>query len=83
MRKRVKAIIILIPVIVAVALLVLFMPKRKDNAAEAVAFETAPAQMRTYKRIIDISGYVEPFDEVELRFRSSGAVTAVYVKEGD
>ena len=69
MRKRVKAIIILIPVIVAVALLVLFMPKRKDNAAEAVAFETAPAQMRTYKRII--------------RFRSTGAVTAVYVKEGD
>ena len=83
MRKRVKAIIILIPVIVAVALLVLFMPKRKDNAAEAVAFETAPAQMRTYKRIIDISGYVEPFDEEELRFRSTGAVTAVYVKEGD
>lgn len=83
MRKCVKAIIILIPVIVAVALLVLFMPKRKDNAAEAVAFETAPAQMRTYKRIIDISGYVEPFDEEELRFRSTGAVTAVYVKEGD
>ena len=83
MRKRAKAIIILIPVIVAVALLVLFMPKRKDNAAEAVAFETAPAQMRTYKRIIDISGYVEPFDEEELRFRSTGAVTAVYVKEGD
>ena len=83
MRKRVKAIIILIPVIVAVALLVLFMPKRKDNAAEAVAFETAPAQMRTYKRIIDISGYVEPFDEEELRFRSTGAVTAGYVREGD
>lgn len=83
MRKRAKAIIILIPVIVAVALLVLFMPKRKDNAADAVAFETSPAQMRTYKRIIDISGYVEPFDEEELRFRSTGAVTAVYVKEGD
>ena len=54
-----------------------------DDAADAVAFETSPAQMRTYKRIIDISGYVEPFDEEELRFRSTGAVTAVYVKEGD
>ena len=43
----------------------------------------ATVTSNTYTQVIDISGYVEPYDSQTLRFRSTGAVTGVFVKEGD
>lgn len=36
----------------------------------------------TYNTTIDLSGYVAPFDEQKVNFRSTGAITGVYVEEG-
>ena len=44
---------------------------------------TAEVISSTYTQLIDISGYVEPYESQTLRFRSTGAVTGVFVEEGD
>lgn len=36
----------------------------------------------TYSTTIDLSGYVIPYDEQKVNFRSTGAITGVYVSEG-
>ena len=81
-----KRLIFLISIIIIVSLSALFLllpERREERGSAAPALRTAAAEERTYTRVIDISGYVEPFDEEELKFRSTGAVTGVYVEEGD
>lgn len=48
-----------------------------DAMVQAQVYES------TYAAEIDISGSVKAFDTQEVMIRASGAVTAVYVKEGD
>ena len=85
MRKRSVVILLIIIVLVIGGVLAFyFFGGRKAEALPAVPqMRTATAEERTYTRVIDISGYVEPYDEEELKFRSTGAVTGVYVDEGD
>ena len=81
--KRRAWIIALAALAAAIAVfLILFL--RDDDAAvpEAMPREAAVTS-NTYTQIIDISGYVEPYDSQTLRFRSTGAVTGVFVEEGD
>ena len=84
MRKR--SVVILLTIIVLVmggVLAFYFFGGRKAEALPATPqMRTTTAEERTYTRVIDISGYVEPYDEEELKFRSTGAVTGVYVDGG-
>ncbi len=47
-----------------------------DTTVEEKVYES------TYNTTIDLSGYVAPFDEQKVNFRSTGAITGVYVEEG-
>ena len=89
-RKRIKSLIGWLVVILIVSLvLVWFLKMKKDSEAQIEALKNmnnsveAVVEKSTYDRIIDISGYVVPYDTLEAKFRSTGAVTGVFVKEGD
>ena len=56
----------------------------EEAAPEAASQEReAKVVSNSYTQIIDISGYVEPYDIQETKFRSTGAVTGDFVEEGD
>lgn len=95
-RKRIKRLVTWAIIIVIIALGVFTYRYYKtnnrlpftsaDNAAAAAA--TAAAQETTVREVefsqtIDISGAVEAFQTQKVVFRSTGAVTGVFVKEGD
>mgnify|MGYP006318455215 FL=1 len=89
-RKRIKSLIGWLVVILIVSLvLVWFLKMKKDSEAQIEALKNmnnsveAVVEKSTYDRTIDISGYVVPYDTLEAKFRSTGAVTGVYVSEGD
>ena len=89
-RKRIKSLIGWLVVILIVSLvLVWFLKMKKDSEAQIEALKNMNTQVEatveksTYDREIDISGYVVPYDTLEAKFRSTGAVTGVYVSEGD
>ena len=89
-KKRIKSIIGWLVVILIVSLvLIWFLKMKKDSEAQIEALKNMNSQIEatveksTYDREIDISGYVVPFDTLEAKFRSTGAVTGVYVSEGD
>ena len=85
-RKRRKTglivvVLLLIAVVLAALLFIIFRESNPEPAASAE--REAVVTSNTYTQVIDISGYVEPYDSQTLRFRSTGAVTGVYVEEGD
>lgn len=89
-QKRIKSLIGWLVVILIVSLvLIWFLKMKKDSEAQIEALKNmqssveAVVERSTYDREIDISGYVEPYDTLEAKFRSTGAVTGVFVKEGD
>ena len=83
-KKSVVSLLIIIVLVIGGVLAFYFFGGRKAEALPATPqMRTTTAEERTYTRVIDISGYVEPYDEEELKFRSTGAVTGVYVDEGD
>lgn len=89
-KKRIKSIIGWLVVIFIVALvLIWFLKMKKDSEAQIEALKNRSTQVEAtversaYDREIDISGYVVPYDTLEAKFRSTGAVTGVYVSEGD
>ena len=41
---------------------------------------TAEVVSSTYTQLIDISGYVEPYESQTLRFQSTGAVTSLFAE---
>lgn len=84
-RKRRKTGLIVVLLLIAVVLAaLLFIIFRESNPEPAASAEReAVVTSNTYTQVIDISGYVEPYDSQTLRFRSTGAVTGVYVEEGD
>ncbi len=79
--RRILCILLVFLVLLIVALL--FFGKKESNVTTAPVQREAEVVSNTYTQVIDISGYVEPYDSQTLRFRSTGAVTAVYVEEGD
>lgn len=89
-RKRIKSLVGWLVVILIVSLVLLwFLKMKKDSEAQIAALKNmntsieAQVERSTYNREIDISGYVVPYDTLEAKFRSTGAVTGVFVKEGD
>lgn len=81
-RRKARAAIAIIILLVIIATAAFIITGRKEPEMP-VTERTATVEANTYTQVIDISGYVEPYDSQTLRFRSTGAVTAVYVEEGD
>ena len=82
-RKRPGIIIALLLIIIAVSAALFFLFGKNEQESIVPAEREAVVTSNTYTQVIDISGYVEPYDSQTLRFRSTGAVTGVYVEEGD
>ena len=78
-KKILFSILIILLLLAAIAIFI----DRDEKAVEQPQQREAVVTSNTYTQVIDISGYVEPYDSQTLRFRSTGAVTAVYVDEGD
>ena len=88
-RKRIKTFIAWILVILIVGTLyVMYTQYQRDRAREAEAmnqsvYAETTVTMQSYQMMIDLSGYIEPYDIQEAKFRTTGTVTGVYVEEGD
>ena len=82
-KGRRRTLLILLVLLAAAAAVAVFLSRGKEEAAEVPQQREAEVISNTYTQIIDISGYVEPYESQTMRFRSTGAVTGVYVEEGD
>lgn len=89
-KKRVKSLVGWLVVILIVALVLFwFLKMKKDSDAEIAALQNSSTSIEytvtrsKYVKSIDISGNVVAYDKQEANFRSSGAVTGVFVKVGD
>ena len=89
-RKRMKSIITWIVIIAIAAGLYYYYTtvKAKNEAKRAQMMSQTttievPVEENVYTQTIDLSGYVEAYDTLNAKFRSTGAVTGVYVEEGD
>lgn len=89
-KKRVKSLVGWLVVILIVALVLFwFLKMKKDSDAEIAALQNSSTNIEytvtrsKYVKSIDISGNVVAYDKQEANFRSSGAVTGVFVKVGD
>ena len=81
-RRKTLLIIIILLLLVVFGIFYLLLPKEEEAISAPITRE-ARVTSNTYTQVIDISGYVEPYDTQETKFRSTGAVTGVYVSEGD
>ncbi len=90
-RKRIVTIIIWLIIIAAVTFTAItyqktgkwwWAPSTTSLEEQGVAKETTVEEL-TITQTIDLSGVVEPYDTQQVVFRSTGAVTGVFVKEGD
>ncbi len=88
--KRIKSLISWIIVIAVVAALFTYYKSVKlknEEKRNALMAQSADVDVKVeenvYTQTIDLSGYVEAYDTLKAKFRSTGAVTAVYVEEGD
>ncbi len=86
-RKRRRLIIfialIVMMIMLYIALRIILLDGEDAPAAAQDMILEAVVTENVYTQTIDLSGYVEPYDTQETKFRSTGAVTGVYVKEGD
>lgn len=93
LKKRKARIRKLVTWIVVIALLVAagsaYLSYKKENAAKLAEMQKttvtreAHVTENVYTATIDLSGYVEALETQTAKFRSTGAVTGVFVKEGD
>ncbi len=89
-RRRIKSLVGWLVVIFIVALVLFwFLKMKKESEAQIAALQNANSSIEytatksRYVKSIDISGNVVAYDKQEANFRSSGAVTGVFVKVGD
>ena len=91
-RKRRKVIRTIVTWVLILAVLFVLYTYYKSikakNAAAIANMNTTVTVERQVKEIeysvkIDVSGFVEPHDIQNAKFRSTGTVTGVYVEEGD
>ncbi len=89
-RKRIKSLVGWLVVIFIVALVLFwFLKMKKDSEAKIAALQNANNNIEytvtrsNYVKSIDISGNVVAYEKQEANFRTSGGVTAVFVKVGD
>ena len=83
-RRRMAVYSVLAIIIVVSAALLRSLLSSSDSAEmpQDVMLEAVVSE-NVYTQVIDLSGYVEPYDTQETKFRSTGAVTGVFVEEGD
>ncbi|MDD7271669.1 MAG: efflux RND transporter periplasmic adaptor subunit [Spirochaetales bacterium] len=89
-KKRIKKLITWVIVLILICVGLTYYNKVKKDFEDkakamigAVTTVEVPVEENVYTSVIDLSGYVEAYDTQESKFRSTGAVTGVYVKEGD
>lgn len=88
-RKRIKTLVAWALVLIVLGTLyVMYSQYQADRAAaEAAANQSTYAETtvtrQSYQMSIDLSGYIEPYDIQEAKFRTTGPVTGVFVEEGD
>ena len=82
MRRRIAFAAIAVMAVILGLLVAINRPDSAEAEVEGMMLE-ATVMENVYTQAIDLSGYVEPYDIQETKFRSTGAVTGVYVKEGD
>ncbi len=89
-KKRIKSLVGWLVVFFFVALVLFwFLKMKKESEAQIAALQNANSSIEytvtksRYVKSIDISGNVVAYDKQEANFRSSGAVTGVFVKVGD
>ncbi len=89
-KKRIKSIIAwLIVIAIAFGLYTYYTSVKAKNEEKrnAMMNQTTDVDVKVeenvYTQTIDLSGYVEAYDTLKAKFRSTGAVTGVYVEEGD
>ena len=82
MRRRIAFAAIAVMAVILGLLVAINRPDSAEAEVEGMMLE-ATVMENVYTQAIDLSGYVEPYDTQETKFRSTGAVTGVYVKEGD
>ena len=86
-RRRARRIIvyvaILVMIIASVAISRIISSSPSSSPMPGEMTLEATVMENVYTQAIDLSGYVEPYDIQETKFRSTGAVTGVFVKEGD
>ena len=88
-KKRIKSIVSWALVILIIGTLyVMYSQYQADRAREAEAmnqsvYAETTVMMQSYQMSIDLSGYIEPYDIQEAKFRTTGPVTDVLVEEGD
>lgn len=82
-RRRKRIIIFLVVVAVIAAILPFILTREVETVVVGPVEREATVVSNTYTQVIDLSGYVEPYDSQIMRFRTTGAVTGVYVDEGD
>ena len=88
--KRIKQFIIFVIIAVAIAIAYQYYNKVKTDLAEKMAsFEkqmvekTHVVEKTIYTTQVEVSGYLEANDIQNVRFRSTGVVTDLYIEEGD
>lgn len=89
-KKRIKGIVGWLVVILIVALVLIWFLVMKKQSEEKIK-QLQDSQKKSeytlslteFDESIDISGHVEPLDIYDAKFRSTGVVTGVFVKEGD
>ncbi|MDY5931900.1 MAG: efflux RND transporter periplasmic adaptor subunit [Candidatus Ornithospirochaeta sp.] len=89
-KKRIRSLITWIAVLALIACaLYYYAVKKAESEAKKKAIENqtvtveTTVRKNTYTQTIDLSGYVVAFDTQSTKFRSTGAVTGVFVEEGD
>lgn len=86
MKKSKKKIILIISLIVVVAFitaLVIILRAKNKNSDDTEEVRTSTAYESVFTSSIDISGYLEAADLQNVQFRSTGAITGVFVEVGD
>ena len=89
-KKRIKTMVGWLVVVFIVAIVLTWFLKMKKESEEKIkALQNASKSVdyvvakTNYAKEIDVSGYVEAYNRLEAKFRSTGAVTGVFVEEGD
>ena len=81
--KKLIGIVIAVLLIIAITTTVVLLRKRNKNSSDVEEIKTSKAYENVFTSSIDISGYLEAADLQNVQFRSTGAITGVFVKVGD
>lgn len=82
-KKKIITIIICIVIVVALVLTIVLLRNKNKNKNTIEEVKTTLVYESEFTRSVDMSGYLEAYDDQSVQFRSTGAITGVFVKVGD